>query len=329
MTYSDDDLDRLFRSARPARRTPDEPLDAHAIRVRESIIRGTRSPVPRRRTGVVWAGVTTATAAIAIAILVAVNVLMPAQTAVALTPPLLKYSPAGSLDDLLDDAEQQLAAPPDTVQRSEVHSVTWGWNVEMGSKRVEIVPQEVSFEWSATGGSSTTITAGDSYWSRNERPPGVEPSPYKPGQLIDRVVTPPENFTLAPDAVALTGSTKADLERALAVFGATPDSTSGELLAAATGLLQYWTLDDEQHATLLELLDEAGGLTVLGRTTDRIGREVIGIEVSPVIPERRETMFVSVETGRIVGMESELVERLDGLPLGVIMYTMWDAPPRD
>lgn len=326
MSYSDEDLDRLFRAALPARRPTDAPLDARAIATRESIIRGTRvSPRRRPRRRFVWAGVTTATAAVVIALLVAVNILTPAQPAVALTPPALHYTPAGSVSDVLADAQQALLAPPDVAQASAVRSVMWGWNVEMASKDVEIVPQEVTLDWDPLTGSTTTIVAGESYWSDHERPEGVDPSPYEPGELIDQVVTSAEDFTLAPDAADLRGSSKADLEKALAVFGATGESSSGELLSAITGLLQYWTLDDRQHSTLLQLLDDAGDLTVLGETEDRLGRDVIGMQVSQVIPERQETLFISVDTGRIVGMESELVEPLDGLPLGVILYTMWDA----
>lgn len=32
--------------------------------------------------------------------------------------------------------------------------------------------------------------------------------------------------------------------------------------------------------------------------------------------------------GRVVGIESELIKPLDGLPAGVISYTMWDAESR-
>lgn len=328
MSYSDDDLDRLFRagvSAPPTDVAP--PPDAKAVAVRESIIRGTYRPTRRRRRpALVWAGAATATAAVVVATLVAVNVLTLTQTAVALTPPALTYADAPPLEEVLDTAERELLASPDIPQASAVTSVIWGWNVDMGSKHVEIVPQEVTFEWAPGGGSSSVAVAGDSFWSDNERPEGVEPSPYEPGEVINSVVTPAEDFTLAADAMNLHGSSATDLESALAVFGATPSSSSGQLLAAATGLLQYWTLDDKQHATLLQLLDGAGELTVRGNTVDRLGRDVIGVKVSQVIPERQETFFISVDTGRIVGVESEIIEPLNGLPLGVITYTMWDAP---
>ncbi|WP_261987730.1 MULTISPECIES: hypothetical protein [Microbacterium] len=39
--------------------------------------------------------------------------------------------------------------------------------------------------------------------------------------------------------------------------------------------MSYWTLTDEQHATLIDMLVDAGGLTVLGESQDRLGRDVV------------------------------------------------------
>ncbi|MFJ5000178.1 hypothetical protein ACIP5T_18650 [Microbacterium sp. NPDC088619] len=331
MSVSDVEIDRLFRAMSPASDLADRPsLSAAEIAIREGIIRGTFRRAPRRsRRGIVWAGVTTATAAMAVAVLVAVTVLTPSQPAMALTPPPLSYTAAPALAEVFADAQDALQAPPDVEQESRVRSVAWGWNVDMGDKRVEIVPQEITFTWAPGETATSTIIAGDSLWPDGNRPEGVEPSPYEPGEVIDTVVTPPEEFTLPPAAQELRGSSREDLESALAVFGATPESSSGELAAAIMGLFGYWTLNDEQHATLLEILADADGISVRGETNDRLGRDVIGLQMSSVIPERVETLFVSVETGRIVGVESELVKSLDGLPTGVILYTMWDADEAD
>ena len=218
-----------------------------------------------------------------------------------------------------------MLTPPDVAQQSKVHSVVWGWSVELAEKRIEMIPQEITFDWAPGGTATSTIVAGGSYWSDDEHPAGINASPYEPGDMIDTVITPPEDFDLPSVVADLDGSTSTDLQAALAAFGATEASSSGELLAAITGLLQYWTLSDTQHATLLTLLADAGGMTVRGVTTDRLGRNVTGLQVSSVIPERVETAFVSTKTGRIVGVESELTRPLDALPAGVISYTMWDA----
>lgn len=326
MNVSDDELDRLLRAANPAPEQDAAGLSAAHIAIREGIIRGTVRPRKTRpRKTLLWAGLTTAVATVALAAVVAANVFAPTRQAMALTPPPLEYRSSGSLAQVVDDAEQALLAPPDVEQESRVHSVGWGWSVDMEEGHVEVVPQDITFVWAPGETATSTIVAGDPYWSDAERPAGVEPSEYQPGDLIDEVVIPPEEFTLAPEAANLSGSSPAELEAALAVFGATPDSSSGELLAAITGLMQYWTLSDEQHATLLRLLVDAGDVQVLGETTDRLGRDVIGLRVASTIPERVETAFVSIETGRIVGTESELIKPLDTLPVGVISYTMWDA----
>lgn len=329
MTYSDDDLDRLFRAANPSGTFDSSTLTAAEISVREAIIRGTYRRPRRHARRIPWAATVAVVSAATVAVLVMVNVLAPAQQAIALTPPPLTYTAAGVLPDVIDDAVRRLAEPPDVVQRSSVHSVVWGWNADLAEDRVEIVPQKITFDWAPGEPAVSTIVAGDSYWSENDRPEGVDPSPYRPGEVIDIVRTPPEEFTLPAEVQTLSGSTEPEMMAALASFGATSTSTSGELFAAVTGLLQYWTLTDEQQAALLRLLVRAGGMTVRGETTDRVGRDVVGLQVSSVIPERVETIFISISTGRIVGMESELVKPLNGLPAGVITYKMWDADRHD
>lgn len=330
MTIPDEELDRLFRAAAPARLDTDVRLDAAAIGVRESIIRGTwRRHTRSSGRGLRWAAWATATVAVVAAVVVSATVLLPSHQAVALTPPPLTYGSAEPLSDVLADAHDALLSPPLIEQRPGVESVVWGWSAEMGTGHVEVVPQNVNFVWEPGGDATTTVTAGEPYWSDEDRPGGIEPSPYEPGELIDEVVMPAEQF-LVPAAVAdLSGSTPAELESALSVFSAGPGASSGELVAAMTGLLDYWTLSDDQHATLLDLLQDAGGVVVRGETVDRLGRDVVGLRVSSIIPERVETVFVSMETGRIVGVESELVEPLDQLPAGVITYTMWDVADRD
>jgi len=328
MTYSDDDLDRLFRAADPAPLTAgDSRPSAADIAVRESILRGSpRSPRPRR-TRALWTGMATATIAVAVTAIVAVDILSPAQRALAFPPPPLQYRAAPALADVIESATARLTELPDVAQRSSVRSIVWGWSVDMAEKRVEIVPQDITFRWAPGETATTTTVAADPAWV-DDLPAGVDPSPYEPGEVIDTVIIPPEDFALPAEVRNLGGSAPSEVEAALAAFGVSPQSSSGELLAAITGLLQYWTLDDAQHATLLDLLARADGVTVRGETTDRLGRDVIGLQVSSVVPERVETVLVSASTGRIVGMESELIAPLDGLPTGVISYTMWDVDGR-
>lgn len=326
MTLTDDRLDELFALAHPspARETA---LRAQDIALRERIIRGDVAPrrAPHRR-GIWAAGLTTAVAACAIVALIAVNVLAPDQRAVALTPPPLIYTDAEPLDAVLADAHAALADGDGPVQAPHVELVTWGWSIDMSEKNIEVIPQDVTIDWTLDEGGVTTIVAGEPYWEDGERPAGLGESPYEPGELIDRVTMTPEQFNIPPATAALDGSSPDELKAALAPYlSDDPAPTSGELGAAIVSLMSQWTLTDAQHATLLDMLVDAGGVTVLGRTTDRLGRDVVGLEVAePLNPLYRLTVLVSRETGRIVGTEDELTEPLDFIPAGVTGYTLWD-----
>jgi hypothetical protein len=327
MNVSDDELDRLFRAANPATTERFAALTAREIAVREGIIRGTfeTSRTRRRRSGWAWGGLTAAVASIAVVAVIAVNVLGPTQSAVALTPAPLQYANAQPLSAVVSDAQQRLDMPDDVVQQSRVRTVGWGWDIDIAEEHVEVVPQEATFEWSPETGSVSTVVAAASYWADGERPKGITPSPYEPGDVISEVVTSAEDLDIPTGVVTLKGSSREQLFSALADLGATPESSSGELLLAIGQLLSYWTLTDEQHATLMRMLVDAGGVTVLGETKDRLGREVIGLRVTDDDSNYRNTLLVSEDTGRIVGMENELTTPMEFIPAGVVGYTLWDV----
>lgn len=327
MNVSDDELDRLIRAANPATSDRFAPLTAREIAVREGIIRGTLEPSSQRRhhTGWAWGGVTAAVASIAVVAVFAVNVLGPAQTAVALTPAPLQYANAQPLTAVIADARQKLDMPDDVVQEPLVKTLGWGWNIDIAQEQVEVVPEEATFEWSPETGSTSTVVAAESYWADGERPEGLAESPYKPGDVISEVTTSPEDLDIPAGVVNLNGSSREDLSAALAELGATPESSSGELLLAIGQLLSYWTLTDEQHATLVGMLVDAGGVTVLGESKDRLDRDVIGLRVAEDKNDYQNTLLISQDTGRIIGMENELTKPMEFIPAGVIGYTLWDV----
>ncbi|MFK0402721.1 hypothetical protein ACIQTT_10355 [Microbacterium sp. NPDC090225] len=326
MTLTDDRLDELFALAHPSP-ARDTALRAQDIALRERIIRGDVAPRPApHRRGFWAAGLTTAVASCAIIALIAVNVLAPDQRAVALTPPPLVYTDAEPLDAVVADAHAALADGDGPAQAPHVEVVTWGWSIDMSEKNIEVIPQDITMDWTLDEGGVTTIVAGEPYWEDGERPAGLGESPYEPGELIDRVTMTPEQFNIPPATAALDGSSRDELEAAVAPYlSGDPDPTSGEIATGIVSLLWQWTLTDEQHATLLDMLVDAGGVTVLGRTTDRLGRDVVGLEVTaPLNSLYRITVLVSRDTGRIVGTEDELTEPLDFIPAGVTGYTLWD-----
>ncbi|GAA3661529.1 hypothetical protein [Microbacterium marinilacus] len=330
MSTREDDLDRLFRAAAPERRSAATARSAADVRLRESIIRGAAAPrraASRTRTRALWAGASTAVAAVTIGVLAAVGVLSPSPRAVALTPPPLQYSDAGSLDDVLDDALVTLAAQDGPEQERQVQTIVWAWSAEIEQEHVEVVPQEITYEWTEDGGARTTIVAAPSFWDDGDRPDGVDASPYEPGELIDEVVTEPADFAVPEGITGLSGSSRDEISAALEVFGWTDGASSGELLVAFDGLLQHWTLSNAQEATMLEMLRDAGGLEVRGTATDRLGREVVGIGVASTSEDQEDTVLIDAETGRLAGVENELTEPVDPLPAGVISYTLWDVDP--
>ncbi|GAA1230236.1 hypothetical protein JOF42_000370 [Microbacterium phyllosphaerae] len=324
MNTQDDELDRLFRAANPMPDAVHTPLRASDIAIRERIIRGELTPRRSRRRASAWAGLSTAVAATIALVVVAVSVLAPTQTAVAFTPPPLTYGNAEPLGDVVAEAHTRLDDTVGPEQTSAVHSLMWGWDINITKEQIEVVPQDVTFHWSVEDGSTTTIVAGESYWGDDERPQGIRASPYAPGEIISEVVTPAAEFDAPTQVIALAGSTEADLLEALNSFGTDPTVSSGAMLVAIGRLLSYWTLTDEQHATLIDLLIDAGGVTVLGRTVDRAGRDVIGLRVTDPTSPYVDTLLISIATGRIVGMENELTEPLDFIPAGVVGYTLWD-----
>lgn len=323
----DDELDRLFRAADPTRREQYADLRAQDLAVRESIIRGTRAPdsTPRPRPRRAWAGFTVALASVLAAVVVSVLVLTPAQQAVALTPPPLIYGNPAPLDEVVENAHEALADGVGPDQERRVRMLGWGWNIDMGSQEIEIVPQESTLVWGPDGAGAVTIVAGESLWEDDDRPAGVAASPYSPGEVIASFLQTPEEFNAPEPLLTLSGSTHEDLWPVLNVYGADESSPSGELLSAIQTLLGYWTLTDAQHATLIDMLAESDGIRVLGETRDRLDRRVVGLRVEdPERPDHADTVLISTDTGRIVGVETELLHAMDFIPAGVMSYTLWD-----
>lgn len=323
MIIPDDEIDRLLRAVNPATASADE-LSVQAIAVRESIIRGTYAPA-RQRQGWAWGRFAVAVAAIVAIVIVATNVLAPAQRATALTPPPLQYDNAQPLATVVQEAKERLGSTVSVVQERRVSSLVWGWSIDLAKERVESVPQRVTFEWAPETGSRSTIIAGEFHWPAGVRPEGIEESPYQPGDTITQLVTAPQDLKIPADVMNLNDGSRESMDKALTSLGATESSSSGEVLVVIGRLLSYWTLTNEQHNILIDRLVEAGGVTVLGESTDRLGRDVIGLRVADPATTYQDTVLISRDTGRIVGMENELTAAQDFIPAGVIGYTLWDA----
>ncbi|WP_460784225.1 hypothetical protein [Microbacterium tumbae] len=321
MTMLDDDeLTRLLVEANPARTPRDARPDDAARRMRRQIIAD--APRPQRRRGVsrkaAWAGVAAAAVAGAVVVL---GIVAPGGAAVAVTPMPLVFTDAGSVEDVIARADALLAdgAGPETPVR-EVESVTWSLAVDVDEQHSEIVPQWTTLTWNEDFSGGLTVLAGEAYWPSDvgaeqaEAVPGDEvlvDMEFEPGQFNTPVVQPPGEST--DDVVAM-----------LRAFGMPADPSSGDVMIALFTALDQWTLTDVQHARLLDYLVSRGGVEMLGSTTDRLGRPVDAVRVEA---ERgvSDTVLLSQQTGRIVGVETEQTEGDGIIPAGaVVSYRLWD-----
>lgn len=108
------------------------------------------------------------------------------------------------------------------------------------------------------------------------------------------------------------------------------DPSVVDYLFATRILLTEYVLTAEQESALLEFLAEQDGLDVMGRTTDRGGREAMvfrgsdGTDDAPA--EYEYLLLVSTTTGAILGMETVYVgPEQEGLRSpSVVDFTIWE-----
>ena len=326
---TDDDLARALRALDPARTPADAPVP-HAAerRLREILDR------PRRATGGgrrrVLPGLAAAVVAV-VALVVGAVVWWPAPTATALTPAPLQYSAVeDDVPALLGAAQDRLAQNPgrdDAVRRS----LTLGWffDASVGDPDATVFRREwVDVSWNADLSGSVVTTAAESTDAAGDTVPADDPVPgtvvgemsYVRGQFHPLSSEPPRATVEAMRQLVAT-----------AVGPQTP-LTSGDAIIGAQTLLGEWTFSDAQESALLDVVREASDVRVLGRTTDRVGRAAIGLGGIPTgTPNTDATLLVSLESGRILGVETSLRAADDalGLPAGsVTSYTLWDVEDR-
>lgn len=316
-------LERVLVEADPARTPRDAEPDARAIAARDRIIRSARAPRSRRRVRTIgWAaGLTVAAASAAIAF----AVLTPPQSAVAGTPPPLVFESAGSLSDIVAEAETELTvfAPPADPERS-VRTASWSFNAEMDTGRTEVMPQFSTFTWSADLSGEAVAINGVPYDPADAVANG-DSEIVSSGEVASRVTFAPGEFETP--VVAAPGESAADVRALLGAFGMPDDPTAFEAVTALTSVFGQWTLTNAQHAAVLALIEDSGGAQALGESTDRLGRAVAGIRVLSADGIVSDDLLVSLDTGRIVGIERTVLKDDGVFPAGAVVdYRMWDIP---
>lgn len=317
-------LDRLLAQADPAQTPQDAKPDAAALQVRERIIRSAPRPHPLRRRIVGWAS---GLAVAAAAVVVAVAVLLPQGMAVAESPAPLDFSAERSTTETLRAAQTALAetSGPAVPERL-VRSATWGLDINGGTGETEVVPQLNTLRWEPDLSGRMVSIRGVPY-DPTDASANVGAEISSSGEVsVDLAIEPGEFATPVPDAF---GDSRADVEGALMSFGMPDEPTGSEVVLATTAVLEQWTLTNAQESQIIGILAEADGVEALGATTDRLGRPVAGLRVVTGDGAASDIVLLSLETGRIVGVERTNIVEDELIAAGAILsYTMWDVDER-
>ncbi|MEV7692241.1 hypothetical protein AB0N73_02810 [Microbacterium sp. NPDC089189] len=331
MSLTDDDLGRRLRAADPARTPHDAPLTASHLALRDRITTTGRAPAettptPHRGRWPLFA--LPAAAAMIVALFLAWT-LLPSNTppaAAALTPdPLVYTSTPSTLEEVVRMSQEKLAAGTSPATTAERGASWTGWYLHIDNADVAtsalIRPQDVICVWNADGSGTITTLAGTPYWAEDNTVALDTREAPEPGSVIS---TLPFDAAQAP-AADPQGDTPADMRTLLTSFGLPDGASGGDVIENTRAALSWWNLTDAQHGALLSLLIETEDATVLGTTTDRAGRPVIGIAGTPSADaQTRHILLVSTQTGRIVGVETTRTEALPPIPAGaVVSYTLW------
>lgn len=321
MTADNALLERVLTQADPARTPRDAKPDAAAERTRDRIIRTAAKPRPQRRRALGWASSIATAAAAAV---VAVAVLVPQGAAVAGAPAPLSFSAGESTVETLDTALSTLGATPGPADPERVvRSATWGLDINGNTGATKVVPQLNTLRWEPDLSGRMVSVRGVPY-DPTDASANIGAEISSSGQvMVDLPIEPGQFTTPVPDVF---GDSREDVAAVLTAFGMPSDPTGSDVVSAATSVLEQWTLTNSQESQVLDILADTGGVTALGTTTDRLGRPVAGLRVITPDGAASDVVLLSLDTGRIVGVERTNLIANDMIAVGAIMsYTMWDV----
>jgi hypothetical protein len=329
MPNDDEQLATVMRAIDPARTPELDTLTPAQIAIRDRIT-ATRSIRPAHRRPTLWLATALPAAAILVMALVVVFTFAPVRPAAALSPRPLAFTSTGQTSqEVLDMARAALQAKPTGPAQAARGSESLGWYAHIDDpgtrgQRVAISPEITTYRWDADQSGRVTIVAAEPYWADGGSDGVPAEAAPAAGTVISDVTFTAESFALPTAAPPPTSSP--DMLAWLTQMTLVDDPDAADLMDGVGAAFSLWTMTDEQHAVILDLLLSRNDVTVLGSTTDRAGREVVGVAAdSSRYPGVRRLMLISKETGRIVGVESFRTTAGGDLPADfVIDYTLWD-----
>ncbi|MBN9187231.1 hypothetical protein [Microbacterium sp.] len=270
--------------------------------------------------------------AIAVVALFVITNMTAAPRASALTPPPLTFTATGQTPkDVLTMAEHTLTRSPSPTSAVR-YSQSTGWYAQLAANEnneitsATIAPQITTLEWAADLSGHLRVIAGTPYWAdgaTNAIPARTAPTPGT--VILDTTFT--AGGVTAPTTNP-PGESVEEMRTWLTEFGLPSGADAADLIGTINQVLSYWTLTNEQHALLLQILLDRDDITVLGMGKDRAGRPVTGIAAdSHRSPGSRELLLISASTGRIIANETMRTTKAGALPAGsVTSYTLWGLP---
>lgn len=308
----------------------DQPLDARALGELAELEEGTVVPRRHRR----WL-LGAAAAALATVGMVAVNVLSPGatQVAVAATPPLLEFravggTPSSALTQIATNAAGSTSSP------AEPRSASWQeWTlstpVDGQHIRSAVVPQDVTVTWAPDGSGSLHAVTREPFFPSREHEAAWRDAgkPGAPGTMVRDDEFAAGEFHQVYDAVPPTEA--AQMRVYLETGHPVAELGTAELFVAVQDLARSWTLDGRQRAAVLEVLAAAPDIQLLGTTRDRNGRTGTAVAVDSDMSglPMRYVMVFDPPTGELLAGETQLTTdpgHLDVLAPSVISYAVWE-----
>lgn len=318
---TDEELDRLLYAAGDRARTPiDAKPDAEALAMLDRIMATDPHPHRTRNRVVGWGSSLVAAAA---AVAIGVSVVGSGGAAVAGTPSPLTFEGSATVTETIKDAQAALAAGTGPAEPARyVRTADWSMDINAMTGELKVVPQLVTLEWEPDQSGRRTHVEGAEYDSTDA---GANASSqitstgkvtselvFEPGQFETPVVDPP-------------GTSKEELFAALVALGMPEEPSAREAVSAIRSLIQQWTLTNAQESVLLGILGETEGAVALGSSIDRLGRPVAGVRVVRADGATSEVLLISIQSGRIVGVEKTVVKGDDLLPTGAVLgYQVFD-----
>lgn len=310
-------LESMLRAASPARTAADATPSAASLLARDRIMR-TDPPRRRRTIAIGWAS---GLALVTASAIVAAFVMMPQTTARA-GAALSSSAPSPTVASVVEEASADLSASAGpTEPKRFVRTASWNFSVNAGTGELRVFTQLSTISWEADGSGHVVIVnspeqdPADAEWYSQSQVPtagATEEFPMLPGEFLTPLTDPP-------------GESSAAMRAALEALQMPRDASAFEVVTAITTLFGQWTLTNAQHGALLSILEEAGDVEVVPVTNDRLGRPVTGLRVLSPDGAVSDVLFVSGDTGRIVGLERNVVTGDELLPAGAIMgYQLWD-----